>query len=145
MASGEKLMRNMRTRRKAVDGLGNKLQCSRSGIERDVKENRTAVRYAILCDLDTKSLEERYPRPTWWDAHKDVGGFLREEGFDRQQGSVYFGNEDVDVVRCQMAVQKLTREFEWFGSSVKDIRMLRIEDNNDLMPAVEFAMETKAK
>lgn len=109
------------------------------------RRTRPPVTYAITFDLDTKILEQTYPQPTWQNAYKDVGRFLRDEGFDRQQGSVYFGNEDVDVVRCQMAVQKLTRAFDWFGPAVKDIRMLRIEDNNDLMPAVEFAMETKAK
>ena len=28
----------------------------------------------------------------------------------------------------------------WFAPSVTDIRMLRIEDNNDLMPAVKKAV-----
>lgn len=109
------------------------------------RRSRPPVTYAITFDLDTKILEETYPQPTWQNAYKDVARFLRGEGFDRQQGSVYFGNEDVDVVRCQMAVQKLTMEFDWFGPSVKDIRMLRIEDNNDLMPAVELAMRMKEK
>ena len=101
--------------------------------------------YAIIFNLDATTLETTYPTPIWTDAYKDIARFLRGEGFDRQQGSVYFGNDDVDVVRCQMAVQKLTLEFDWFGPSVKDIRMLRIEDNNNLMPAVEFAMQMKAR
>ncbi|EFX0967648.1 virulence factor, partial [Citrobacter freundii] len=29
----------------------------------------------------------------------------------------------------------------WFAPSVQDIRMLRIEENNDLMPAVRKAVE----
>jgi virulence-associated protein VapD len=103
------------------------------------------VTYAITFDLDTKILETTYGSPSWQNAYKDVGRFLREAGFDRQQGSVYFGSEDVDVVRCQIAVQRLTAEFSWFGPAVKDIRMLRIEDNNDLMPAVELAMQMKAR
>ncbi len=101
--------------------------------------------FAITFDLDTKILEEVYPQPAWQNAYKDIAKFLREEGFGRQQGSVYFGSEEVDVVRCQMAVQKLTAEFDWFGPAVRDIRMLRIEDNNDLMPAVEFAMQMKSR
>ena len=60
-------------------------------------------------------------------------------GFSRQQGSVYFGDvEKVDAVKCVLAVQDLTRKFPWFAASVEDIRMLRIEDNNDLMPAIEM-------
>jgi virulence-associated protein VapD len=106
---------------------------------------RAPVTFAITFDLDTKILEDTYPQPTWQNAYKDIAKFLRGEGFDRQQGSVYFGNDDVDVVRCQMAVQKLTFEFDWFGPSVRDIRMLRIEDNNNLMPAIELAMQMKPK
>ena len=101
--------------------------------------------FAITFDLDTKVLEDSYPTVSWQNAYKDIERFLRSEGFDRQQGSVYFGNETVDVVRCQIAVQRLTFEFDWFGSAVKDIRMLRIEDNNDLMPAVELAMHMRAR
>jgi virulence-associated protein VapD len=33
----------------------------------------------------------------------------------------------------------LAKANPWFALSVKDIRMLRIEDNNDLMPAVQKA------
>jgi virulence-associated protein VapD len=35
-------------------------------------------------------------------------------------------------------------EFDRFGPSVRDIRMLRIEDNNDLMPAIEMALQFKS-
>jgi virulence-associated protein VapD len=116
-----------------------------AGIGHNRRVGRTPVTFAITFDLDTKILQEIYPQPTWQNAYKDVGRFLREAGFDRQQGSVYLGSEEVDVVRCQIAVQRLTVEFAWFGPSVKDIRMLRIEDNNDLMPAVELAMQMKGR
>lgn len=111
----------------------------------NARRGRPPVTYAITFDLDTKVLEESYPNPSWQNAYKDIERFLREEGFERRQGSVYFGNDDVDVVRCQMAVQKLTMNYAWFAPSVSDIRMLRIEDNNDLMPAVELAMQMKAR
>jgi virulence-associated protein VapD len=100
--------------------------------------------YAITFDLDTKVLEASYPSTSWQNAYADIGKFLRERGFARQQGSVYFGDESIDVVRCQMSVQQLTLEFDWFAASVRDIRMLRIEENNDLMPAVEFARQLQA-
>ena len=35
--------------------------------------------------------------------------------------------------------------YDWFGASVEDIKMLRIEDNNDLMPAIERNMTLKQK
>jgi virulence-associated protein VapD len=102
------------------------------------------VTYAISFDLDSKVLEQSHPNPSWQNAYADIGKFLRERGFDRQQGSVYFGDDTIDVVRCQMTVQQLTIEFDWFAPSVRDIRMLRIEESNDLMPAVEFALQLRS-
>ena len=101
--------------------------------------------YAISFDLDTKALEEVYPGESWKNAYADVARFLRSRGFERQQGSVYFGGDGVDVVLCQNAVLELALEYDWFGPSVRDIRMLRIEDNNDLMSTVELALRMKAR
>ena len=101
--------------------------------------------YAITFDLNTKVQETGYPSPSWQNAYADIGRFLQQHGFDRQQGSVYFGDDSVDVVRCQLVVQQLTAEFPWFGPSVSDIRMLRIEENNDLMPTVELVLKMQQR
>ena len=93
--------------------------------------------YAITFDLDTQTLEQSYGNPSWRNAYADIRNVLRGHGFNWQQGSVYFGDETVDAVRCVLAVQELARRHSWFTPSVTDIRMLRIEDNNDLMPAIE--------
>lgn len=114
-------------------------------IGHNARPMRAPVTFAITFDLDTKMLEQSYPGQSWQSAYKDIERFLRQRGFDRQQGSVYFGNDTVDVVICQTAVQELALEFDWFGPAVNDIRMLRIEDNNDLRPAVELAMRAKTR
>lgn len=94
--------------------------------------------YAIAFDLDTAVLEAAYPNASWRNAYEDIRRVLAGHHFERQQGSVYFGDADkVDPVRCVIAVQDLARQFKWFASSVSDIRMLRIEENNDLQPAIE--------
>lgn len=93
--------------------------------------------YAIVVDLDTSTLEQTYPNPSWCNAYADVRRMLEQRGFDWQQGSTYFGNERVTAVDCVLAVQELRRTYEWFRPSVRDIRMLRIEENNDLAPALE--------
>ncbi len=95
--------------------------------------------YAITFDLDTKVLQEAYEGESWNNAYAEIRTALDEFGFGGQQGSVYFGDEKVDAVACVMAVQELTGRFPWFRSSVRDIRMLRIEENNDLEPAIERA------
>ena len=93
--------------------------------------------FAITFDMDTTVLQASYHNPSWQNAYYDIGRVLARHGFNRQQGSVYFGDDTVDAVRCVLAVQDLAKDFAWFPSSVRDIRMLRIEDNNDLMPAVQ--------
>ncbi|MEQ8480195.1 MAG: virulence factor [Hoeflea sp.] len=98
--------------------------------------------YAIVFDLDTNSLKEVYPGPSWNNAYQEIRGFLSERGFGWQQGSTYFGDDSVDAVACVLTIQDLTHNFSWFSASVRDIRMLRIEENNDLMPAVERASRT---
>ena len=92
--------------------------------------------YAITFDMDTSALQASYHNASWQNAYYDIGRTLGAFGFDRQQGSVYFGDGTVDAVRCVLAVQALAKAYVWFSPSVRDIRMLRIEDNNDLMPAI---------
>lgn len=97
--------------------------------------------YAITFDFDTALLQQNYQTATgsssYQNAYSLIGTFLQNHGFTWTQGSVYFGNPNyVDAVKCVLAVQKLSNTYAWFKPSVRDIRMLRVEDNNDLMPAL---------
>jgi len=93
--------------------------------------------YAIAFDLDTEKLAEHYPGANWNHGYDDVCRVFEEFHFSRQQGSVYFSRRpDASPVDCVLAVQELVKRHPWFRRVVRDIRMLRIEENNDLMPAV---------
>jgi virulence-associated protein VapD len=92
--------------------------------------------YAISFDLDTEILKKLYHNESYNNAYLDIRRFLLERGFDWQQGSVYFGNSTINAVKCVMITQKLSQTFSWFGASVRDIRMLRIEELNDLKEAL---------
>ena len=92
--------------------------------------------YAIIFDLDNDSLKNTYPSASHNNAYADIRGFLTSRGFEWVQGSGYFGDESVDAVKCVLTVQKLSRKYSWFKASVRDIRMLRIEENNDLLPTI---------
>lgn len=96
----------------------------------------TMVKYAIAFDLDTDTLSKTYAGNSHTNAYTDIKTTLEKYGFVRQQGSVYFGNETVDAVKTVMAARKLASKYAWFAPSVRDIRMLRIEDDNDLMIAI---------
>jgi len=93
--------------------------------------------YAIVFDFDTQTLEQLYPNNSWRNAYTDVRTFLTSRGFEWKQGSTYFGDETIDAVRCVRMVQRLAKRYSWFTPSVRDIRMLRIEENNDLRIALE--------
>ena len=92
--------------------------------------------YAIAFDLDTETLKQSYPNPSWNNAYGDIRKTLEPLGFSWQQGSVYFGDERINAVQCVLAAQQLSTTYTWFIASVRDIRMLRIEEMNDLAPAL---------
>src|SRR6516162_8964245 len=99
------------------------------------KEGRV---YAIAFDMDIESLRTNYGDP-YNNAYLEIRRVLQRHGFAWQQGSVYFGGPEINAVTCVLAAQDLARSLPWFAASVRDIRMLRIEELNDLMPAVQLA------
>ena len=103
------------------------------------KPTSTSRMYAVAFDMDTDILAQSYPTPSWNNAYGDIRRVLEQHGFSWQQGSVYFGGEQVNAVACVLAVMDCTRSLPWFAASVRDIRMLRIEESNDLLPAVQRA------
>jgi virulence-associated protein VapD len=36
-----------------------------------------------------------------------------------------------------LAIQDVARDCSWFCNVIRDVRMLRIEENDDLLPAIE--------
>jgi virulence-associated protein VapD len=92
--------------------------------------------YAVTFDLDTNCLSLEYHNTSSNNAYGDIRKFMEQHDFIWQQGSVYFGNENMNAVKCVTTIQKLAKTFPWFRACVKDVRMLRIEENNDLMDAI---------
>lgn len=101
------------------------------------KEGRV---FAIAFDMDIEQLRTNYGDP-YKNAYLEIRRVLQRHGFTLQQGSVYFGGPDVTSVTCVLAAMDLARVLPWFAASVRDIRMLRIEELNDLMPAIEQASD----
>ena len=91
--------------------------------------------YAIAFDMNIDSLRQHYSDP-YNSAYLEIRRVLEGFGFRWQQGSTYFGGDTVNAVTCVLAAQALG-QLSWFALSVRDIRMLRIEEFNDLMPAVQ--------
>jgi len=99
---------------------------------------KEGIVYAIAFDMDIELLRQNYGDP-YNHAYVEIRRVLEQHGFTWQQGSVYFGGERINAVTCVLAVMDLAQSLPWFAASVRDIRMLRIEEMNDLMPAVQQA------
>ncbi len=91
------------------------------------------TRYALAFDLVVDELRSHYSAITPHNAYGEVRALLEAQGFAWQQGSVYFGDARVvGAVVCVLAAQRPATELPWFTSCVPDIRMLSIEENDDL-------------
>ena len=93
--------------------------------------------YAVTFDIDTNCLSNEYHTPSSTNAYGDIRKFMEANDFIWQQGSVYFGNDNMNAVRCVRVIQKLAKAYPWFSACAKDVRMLRIEEDNDLMDAIK--------
>ncbi len=51
-----------------------------------------------------------------------------------------FGDETINAVTCVATVQILAKQIPCFANCVKDVRMLKVEENNDLMPAIKIVL-----
>ena len=109
--------------------------------EATLMPTRKVTMYAIAFDLDTEILQQNYGSPSYNNAYADIRKLLTtKHNFKWQQGSVYFGDpEKVNAVTCVLAAMDLASTLSWFAPSVKDIRMLRIEEQNNLMDAIRLA------
>jgi virulence-associated protein VapD len=92
--------------------------------------------YAIAFDMDIEQLRVHYGDP-YDNAYLEIRRVLEGHQFQWQQGSVYFGGASVTAASVMVAVIDLTTLLPWFAASVRDTRMLRIEELNDLMPVVQ--------
>ena len=102
---------------------------------RKLPEGRARVS-AIAFDLVTAPLQKLYPTPSYTNACGDIRNVLEPFGFNWQQETVHFDDENRNAVKCVLAAQAVSNAFPWFKSCVRDIRMLRIEELNDLAPAL---------
>lgn len=97
---------------------------------------KEGVVYAIAFDMDIDQLRIHYGDP-YNNAYLEIRRVLESHNFSWQQGSVYFGDASVTAATVMVAVIDLTHRLPWFAACVRDIRMLRIEELNDLMPVIQ--------
>ena len=94
--------------------------------------------YAIAYDLNNEAAE----RHGAW--HK-IARVLEGHGFHRQQGSVFYGNENTTAMACAAAVLEINDRYPWFWEVVRDMRMLRIDEEDDLLQIVPNRLRFDAR
>lgn len=100
--------------------------------------------YAIWIELDWHGLLANYGLDSK-DALTAIKEHLVHHGFAGNNGSnFFFGGPNVSPVQCVLAVQSMCASLAWFKNSAFGIKMLRIEETNDLRPAMfEGLRETR--
>jgi virulence-associated protein VapD len=115
--------------------------------------------YAMTFDFDPELLRNTYSRDSFAGCESDFFEFFVEEyantdvckllvdefGFERAEGSIFYGGSGVGCVSCVIAVQELANRYYWFRHSIREIRMLRIEENISLMSAFVLSSSNKTE
>jgi virulence-associated protein VapD len=92
------------------------------------------IKYGILFSLDQEMLQKTYGDLNYGKAYSEIKDYLENAGFKYIQGNIFIGNGSaVDAV---VTVQKLSKKFNWFKSSVKTLKLLRIDGYFDLSEAL---------
>ena len=90
--------------------------------------------YALSFYLDPETLGKHCSLE---EANAYVRQTLMSLKFTRLHGDLYLGDPNVSPVQCVLAAQKMKALYPWFKSSVREFKMLRVEDINDMGPALE--------
>ena len=85
--------------------------------------------YGLVFDLDTKVAERDHPRGSS-QAYTDIRLTLEPFGFRKIQGSTYAADHE-DFAKLFLAITAL-RKLGWFGSSLRNLRVLRMAAGTDL-------------
>lgn len=85
--------------------------------------------YAIIFDFDVNSMRSEFNS-------KEIKIFMENNGFEFIPENVFLGKDPIDSVTCVLTVQRLKNIYPWFATCVKSARMLRIEEDTDLLPAI---------
>jgi virulence-associated protein VapD len=91
--------------------------------------------YALLIGVDGESAADDLVPPLL-DRYLAIRETLERRGFREQSPNLFFGDARTTAIHCVLAVQELQCAHDWFQSSTRRIRMLRIEEVTDLLAAL---------
>ena len=86
---------------------------------------------AINFDLDTKALKEYYPKSRR-NAYREIGKFLKDNGFSHRQWSGYISNIKMDFLEISKLNEKLWSKFPWLEQCANKFDVTDIGKSFDL-------------
>ena len=89
-------------------------------------------RKQIAFDLDTKILENEYPKDSWRHAYKLIKSFMQDHGFDWQQGSVYTSRGSKTHIEIAEMIEELVEKYSWLAKSIRDCKVTTLGKTHDL-------------
>lgn len=90
------------------------------------------MRKAINFDLSTKSLKMYYPKSRR-NAYREIGKFLKENGFFRRQWSGYMSKDKMSVSDIADLTEKMFKKLPWLEQCANKIDVTDIGKQCDLI------------
>ena len=97
-------------------------------------ENRER-RVSVYFDLDVESLKKIYEPMSghnYTNAYHEIRSFMKKEGYEHEQGSVYHSVGEKDRSEVIRTIQGLQDEKSWLKECVKKMSYARISEEHDL-------------
>ena len=94
------------------------------------------TRYAVMMTLKKQNLAKSHPIKSSTAAIQDIELALNSYGFHKAQEGLFIGNDAVDAVQAVIAVRETSKAYPWLRKCIAEIKMLRIEEINDLTLAL---------
>lgn len=95
--------------------------------------------YAIVFELDLPALQVH--GVSYSQAYAECKRFFATHDFTSVQTGLYFGAPNKTSVDCVVLVQEMAKAHQWFASSVKELKLLKLDEVADLKPALALVVQ----
>jgi virulence-associated protein VapD len=111
-------------------------------------KNKQGSRKQITFDLSQKALETYYPKPKatlnpkfYKKAYTDISKFLKKNGFEHRQFSVYISIHKMTMTDVTITMQLLADEMPWLIQCVNQIDVTNIGTQHSLIQTLSDAAQ----
>ena len=95
--------------------------------------------FMLNFDLSVEALEKYYPKKHYRQAWRDIGRFLKNNGFKHVQYSGYLSKEPLSRIKCERIFRKLCETEPWLPKCAESFTMTKADVNAmDLMKTLTY-------